>query len=147
LTAFDPIKGRGHELMRYDIDPLPDVEGLLPFDLSPDGTRLAVGRHTKGPIEILSLKGQLLQVIQGKELNNIRTLGWTSDGKGLFVSNHIHGGEEVLHVGLRGDVKVLWTSNEGGDSGCYWSESADGRHIALYGTKQNASNIWIMENF
>ena len=148
VTAFDPIKGRGHELMRYDIDPLPDVEGLLPFDVSPDGTRLAVGRHTKGPIEILSLKGQLLQVIQGKELNNIRKLGWTSDGKGLFVSNHINGGEEVLHVGLHGDVKVLWTSNENGDTGdCYWSESADGRHIALYGTKQNGSNIWMIENF
>jgi hypothetical protein len=147
VTVFDPIKGRGPELMRYDIDPFPDVEGLPPIDISPDGTRLAVGRHTKGPIEILSLKGQLLQVVQGKELNNIGPLGWTSDGKGLFVSNRINGGgAEVLHVGLRGDVKILWTS-EASDYGCYWSESADGRHIALYGTQRGATNIWMMENF
>lgn len=149
VTAFDPIKGRGPELMRYDIDPLPGQEGLLPINISPDGTRLAAVKHTEGPIEILSLKGQLLQVIHAKEFNNIGPLSWTSDGKGLFVSNlNINGAVEVLHVGLRDGVKVLWTFNEGGDSrSCYWSESPDGRHIALFGTKQNASNIWMMENF
>ena len=146
VTAFDPIKGRGRELMQYDIGPLPDVEGLLPIDISPDGTRLAVAKHTEGPIEILSLGGERLQIIHAKGLNNIRALGWTSDGKGLFVSSPINRGWEVLHVGFHGDVKVLWTSNEG-DESVGWSESADGRHIALYGTKQNASNIWMMENF
>ena len=38
LTAFDPIKGRGSELIRVRTDPA----AAYKWDLSPDGTRIAI---------------------------------------------------------------------------------------------------------
>jgi Tol biopolymer transport system component len=145
VTTFDPLKGRGSELFRHDIDPLsPGGPGPI-WDLSSDGTRFAVASHRDGPIEILSLQGKLLQLIQSRDANNMWSLGWTRDGKGLFVCKSTKGGPQLLHLDLQGKAKVLW-SNEGGDNACVWAESPDGRHLALYGHQQTA-NFWMMENF
>jgi hypothetical protein len=146
VTAFDPVKGRGPELLRYDLDPFTYAEGIPLFDVSPDGTRFAVAKHTNGPIEILSLSGKVLQVIQVKDLSDIGVMGWTSDGKGLFVCDVNKAGVQFLHVGLPGDAEVLWTSSEG-NFDCGWSASDDGRHLALFVVKQSGHNIWMMENF
>jgi serine/threonine protein kinase/Tol biopolymer transport system component len=150
VTALDLLKGRGPELMRYDIDPPPSGEGMegAPlFDISPDGTRLAVVRYLNGPIEILSLAGEVKQFIRANELNSEESIGWTSDGKGLFVCQNNPAGQRFMHVGLQGDVKILWTSSEGNFGGCTSSESPDGRHLALDVTKQSGRNLWMMENF
>jgi serine/threonine protein kinase/Tol biopolymer transport system component len=146
VAAFDLLKGRGPELMRYDIDPFAYAEGIPLFDISPDGTRLAVGRHSNGPIEILSLRGEVQQVIRAKELDNLASMGWTSDGRGLFVCETNKAGVQFLHVGLQGDAKILWTSSEG-NLDCDLSASPDGRHLTLYVTKQSGRNMWMMENF
>ena len=146
VTAFDPLKGRGSELFRHDVDPFSEPAGPGPLlDLSSDGTRFAVASHRDGPIEILSLQGKLLQLIQSRDANNMWSLGWTRDGKGLFVCKSTKGGPQLLHVDLHGKAKVLW-SNQGGDNVCVWAESPDGRHLALYGHQQSA-NFWMMENF
>jgi len=147
VTTFDPVEGRGPELMRYDIGPFPTKEGFPLFDISPDGTRFAVRRHTDGPIEILSLKGQLLKVIRTKELNLVGDMGWTPDGKGLLVCNTNKEAVEFLHVGEQGDIKVLWTSNEGNSSSCDLPASPNGHHLALNVDKKSGSNIWMIENF
>jgi serine/threonine protein kinase len=146
VSTFDPVKGRGPELTRFDVDPVSEDDGHPIFDISPDGTRLATSKGRQGPIRILSLHGgKLLRAIASKELNNMRLLGWTSNGKGLLVSNTVKGGALLLHVDLQGNSKVLWSCNQGGDR-CDWAESPDGRHLALYGQKQSA-NMWMMENF
>jgi Tol biopolymer transport system component len=143
VTAFDPLKGRGSELFRHDVDPF-SIPGPL-LDISSDGTRFAVASHRDGPVEILSLQGKLLRLIQSRDANNMYSLGWTRDGKGLFVCKDIERGVQLLHLDLQGNAKVLW-SNEGGDNVCVWAESPDGRHLALYGHQQSA-NFWMMENF
>jgi hypothetical protein len=84
-----------------------------------------------------------MRTIHPKGLNNLFGLGWAADGKGLFVSNRIKGGSEILHVDLRGNARVLWKSN-GPRGGA--GQSPDGRHLAIYDWKQN-SNMWMMENF
>ena len=145
VTAVDLLKGRGPELMRYDTE-FQAFDGPPSFDISPDGTRFAVIRHPDGPIEILSLSGQVKQVIRANALNNLGPIGWTSDGKGLFVCQSNTAGLQLLHVGLHGDAQILWTSSEA-NYGCSWSESHDGRHLALNITKQSARNMWMMENF
>jgi len=146
VTAFDPMKGRGSELFRHDVDPFSEPAGPGPLlDLSPDGTRFAVASHRDGPVEILSLQGKLLQLIQSTDVSKMYSLGWTKDEKGLFVCNDIERGAQLLHLDLQGNAKVLW-SNEGGDNVCVWAESPDGRHLALYGHQQSA-NFWMMENF
>jgi eukaryotic-like serine/threonine-protein kinase len=144
ITAFDPVKGRGSELARFEIDTNfdPNMHGLL-WNISPDGTRLATARGSEGPIQIFSLRDQRAQVIRAKELDNIQLLIWAADGKGLFVSNRTKDGAEVVHVDLRGNTSVLWKCN---GPRCFGGPSPDGRHLAIYDWKQS-SNMWMMENF
>jgi hypothetical protein len=144
VTAFDPVKGRGLELNRFDIDPNLDlnVDNLL-CNISPDGTRLAVARGPEGPIQISPLHGGPTQVIPAKGLNKVRDLEWAAEGKGLFVWNVTQTGSEVVHVDLKGNTKVLWKCNS---DKCIGLPSPDGRHLTIYERKVNA-NMWMMENF
>jgi serine/threonine protein kinase len=144
VTAFDPIKGRGPELARFDIDPDLNlyVDNLL-CNISPDGTRLATARGPEGPIQIRALQGGATQIIRAKGLNRMHSLQWAADGKGLFVSNLTKDGSELLHVDLLGNAKVLWKCNS---SRCFGQPSPDGRHLAIYERKLSA-NMWMIKNF
>ena len=144
ITSFDPVKGRGLELARFELDSDYDTNAnYLLWDISLDGTRLAAARGPEGPIQVRSLRGQPTQVIRAKGLNNMWRLKWAADGRGLFVSNREKGGTEILHVDLQGNAKLLWKCS--GDR-CVGRPSPDGRHLAIYDWKQSA-NMWMMENF
>ncbi len=143
ISALDPLKGRGPELTRFALDPNPKEEHWN-LDLSPDGTRIAAIRSPGEPIYILSLRGQVPQQIRVKGWNNLLSLNWAADGKGLFVSNGVHGGAVLLHVDLQGNARVLW-KNDGGN----WTPglpSPDGRHLAIQGWTVDG-NMWMIENF
>jgi serine/threonine protein kinase len=144
VTAFDPVKGRGLELNRFDLDPNLDlnVDNLL-CSISPDGTRLAVARGPEGPIQISPLRSGPTQVIPAEGLNKMRFLKWAAGGKGLFVWNVTQDGAEVVHVDLKGNTKVLWTCHS---DKCFGVPSPDGHHLAIYEKKVSA-NMWMMENF
>jgi serine/threonine protein kinase len=150
ITAFDPIKELGSELACFEIENFdPRMHNLL-WNISPDGTRLAVARSEAGPIEIRSLRDQATQVIRAKDLNHIRGFVWAPD-EGLFVTNLAKDGAEVVHVDLKGDTDVIWRGIGGPPSGAGAGlisaiPSPDGRHLALEGTTLNA-NMWMMENF
>ena len=45
FTAFDPIRGKGHELARFATDPNADYGG---WSLSPDGTRIGDSSRSEG---------------------------------------------------------------------------------------------------
>jgi serine/threonine protein kinase len=139
LTAFDPLKGRGAELGRLDI---PD--GVYNFDLSPDGTRVALLTGRNGPIHILSLRGRAPEEIQVKGWSSFADLDWAADGKGLYVASRIPGGCALLYVDLQGQANVLW--EEHGGTTTFARPSPDGRHVAMLGWSVNR-NIWMMENF
>jgi eukaryotic-like serine/threonine-protein kinase len=144
ITAFDPVKGRGRELGRFDLDPDYDLSANnLLCDISPDGTRLATARGPEAPIQIHSLRGQQTQVIRAKGLNNMRTFQWAADGKGLLVNNLIEGGTEIFHVDLKGNTRPLWKCN---NDRCFALPSPDGRHLAIDDWRLTA-NMWMIENF
>ena len=142
VSVLDPFKGRGPKLFRF---PLEKNDENWFFDLSPDGTRLAVTRTLAGPIYILSLNGRVLQKVQVKAWSNLQSSIWAADGKGLFVTAGIRNGREVLHVDLQGNAHVLW-ENKGGSGETLAHPSPDGRHLAFDGWTTNG-NIWIMQNF
>jgi hypothetical protein len=139
VTSFDPVKGRGPVLGRFDLDT--DEDGWL-CAISPYGTHLAAIRGPAGPIQIRSLKDGTTLVLR-VGLDNIRTLDWAADGQGLFVSHAIQGGSELLHVDLQGNANVLWKSDAQSSPG---RPSPDGRYLAIYDSKLS-TNIWLMENF
>jgi WD40 repeat protein len=143
VTTFDPVKGRGAELARFEIDHSPKGDNSPLSNISPDGTRLAVSGGPKGPIQILSLRGQPTRVIQAKSLDDMQSFNWAADGKGLFISNAAKRGSELLHMDLQGNVVVLWNCSEGS---CFAVPSPDGHHLAIY-SEQRSANMWMMENF
>ena len=155
FTAFDPLKGRGRELTRFDTDP---VAPSYVWDLSPDGKQIAILRYSEGRIHILHLGGQQAQDVVAKGWNGYLSANWAADGKGLFVSSLTPDGSALLHLDLKGNASVLWkqqgsAANEpasagwiGGPNASWAVPSPDGRHLAINDRKLSA-NMWMMENF
>jgi len=142
FTAFDPVKGRGGELTRFDVDSSADYV----WDLSPDGTRIALrDRSERERIRVISLSGHPQQAfkLKGWSMGEYG-LDWTADGKGLFVSSPVPRGVALLQVDLQGNAHLLWEQK--GGSVTWGVPSPDGRHLAMPGNTQN-SNIWTIQNF
>ena len=144
ITAFDPVKGRGPELARFELGQHANSgasagDHLLLCDISPDGTRLAIARSADGPLEIHSLHGQPTHTIPNSEIGKISLIKWAADSKGLFVSK----GNEIVHVDLKGGTYGLWKST---GPVAFGRPSPDGRHIAIFDSQQS-QNMWMMENF
>jgi Tol biopolymer transport system component len=140
FTAFDAATGRGRELARSNAD----ATTYYHWDLSPDGTRVALLKHREGRVQILSLIGETPQDITVKGWNILTSVTWTADGKGLLVSSHGEQGADMLHVDLQGNARLLWEHPGGID--IYGVPSPDGRHLAMRGWNVD-SNLWLMENF
>jgi eukaryotic-like serine/threonine-protein kinase len=142
VATLDPMKGRGPELARFDLDP--NVKDWW-IEISPDGTRLALLRTPTEPIQIVGLNGQRIQQIQIKGWSNLRAFYWEPDGKGLYVVATVRGGRVVLYVDFQGNAQVIW-NNTGGSSETMAIPSPDGRHLAMQAWATNG-NIWTLENF
>jgi Tol biopolymer transport system component len=140
FADFDPVKGRGHDLAELNTEPAADYQ----WDLSPDGTRIAVLKSRDSRIQILSLSNRAGQEITVKRWNFLTSAVWAADGKGLFVSSRNAQGPVLLSVDLQGNARVLW--EHAGNAETYGVPSPDGRHLALQRWIVDG-NMWMMENF
>jgi eukaryotic-like serine/threonine-protein kinase len=140
FTAFDPLKGRGRELTKFNTDAAADYW----WDLSPDGTRIAMVKNRDGRIHILPLNGGAPQEIPVKGWNTLTTVTWAANGKGLFASSFTDRGSVVLSVDPEGNARLLWEHLGGIDT--YAVPSPDGRHLAMRAWNLEG-NLWMMENF
>jgi Tol biopolymer transport system component len=140
FTAFNSLKGRGRELAKFNAD----ATAAYWWDLSPDGTRIAILKLHEGRIQILSLNGRAPQQITVKGWNTLTSVFWAADGKGLFVSSFKDRGAVVLSVNLQGSARLLWEHLGGIDT--YAVPSPDGRHLAMRAWNVEG-NLWMMENF
>jgi eukaryotic-like serine/threonine-protein kinase len=140
FTAFDPVKGRGRKLATSQTDATAGYH----WDLSPDGTRIAILKHREGRIQILSLNGGAPQEITVKRWKTLANVFWKADGKGLFVASHTERAATLLSIDLQGNARLLWEHPGGVET--YGVPSPDGRHLAMRGWNVE-SNLWLMENF
>jgi len=140
FRAFDQSQGRGRELARFDLDPNVSYN----WDVSSDGTRIAIVPASKGTIHILSLRGQASQVIAVRGWSSLTSLDWAADARGMFASSPTSQGSVLLYIDLQGDTHVLWEQR--GHMATYAVPSPDGRRVAISGWSGN-SNLWMMENF
>ena len=140
FTELDPVKGRGRELARSNTDATTDYH----WDLSLDGTRIALLKHRDTRVQVLSLSGAAPRQIPSKEQKTLSSVVWTADGKGLFVSSYTARGADLLHLDLQGNTRLLW-EHPGGIE-IYGVPSPDGRHLAMRGWNVEG-NMWMMENF
>jgi eukaryotic-like serine/threonine-protein kinase len=140
FTALDPLKGLGPELVRADIgDP-----SFIAWDLSPDGTRVALFTNREGPIRIVSLRGSPEQQIAVKGWGNLGSLNWAADGTGMFICSYKGRSVALLRMDLHGNTHLLWEQEGGNDFDAI--PSPDSRHLAIKGSTSD-SNLWMMENF
>jgi eukaryotic-like serine/threonine-protein kinase len=140
FTELDPVKGRGRELARSNTDLATDYH----WDLSPDGTHIALLKHRDQSVQILSLNGRAPQDITSRERKTLSSVVWTADGKGLFVSSYTARGADMLYMDLQGNTRLLW--EQPGGIEIYGVPSPDGRHLAMRGWNVEG-NMWMMENF
>ncbi len=143
ISAFDPLKGKGRELARVDIDPVAGTQ----WALSPDGSRLAVPKYDphEGRIRFLSLtdKGTTEVIAKGCSFYSGQP-EWSADGKGLYVSSDTGKGSALVYVDLEGRAHAVWELK--GRDTTYGIPSPDGRYLAVLGGTTD-SNVWMIENF
>jgi DNA-binding winged helix-turn-helix (wHTH) protein/Tol biopolymer transport system component len=154
FTAINPLQGRGRELARHGILTTPDAH--YDWDVSPDGTRIAILKESELPITVLSLVDHSSRTIVAKAWPKLYGLNWSADGEGLFVSALANGGCTLLHVDMKGNAYPLWYAKGGvrqpGD--VFRSDiltpravpSPDGRSLIIQESSVSA-NIWMLENF
>ena len=145
VSSFDPMKGRGPELARFEVGQDLDsfLNGLICF-VSPDGTRLALARSPASPFEIYTLHGHLLGKIPPHSSGKLVWLNWAADQRGLFVTRKAEGGTELLYTDLKGNSKSLRRCT--GNNNCFGFPSPDGRRLAIVDVS-GKTNMWMMENF
>jgi Tol biopolymer transport system component len=116
------------------------------FDISPEGTRLAIEKtlEREGHVRILSLRGGAVRDVTVKGWGALDSLDWAADGKGIFASSKSARVATLLHLDLDGNVQVLWTQKGGFQT---WGvPSPDGRRLAILGSSIE-SNVWLIEKF
>ena len=83
---FDPVKGRGRELARSNTEATTGYH----WDLSPDGTRIALLKHRDARVQILSLNGAAPRQITSKERKTLVQRGLDGGREGA-VRLQLHG--------------------------------------------------------
>lgn len=141
LSVLDAFKGRGAEVARFGLDP---NKREWWTELSPNGSQIAFLRSPAGPLSVFSLRDHSTREISLKSSSNLRTLNWSSNNEGLFVSDCAQGNTRLLYLNLRGESSELEERSGGEGTGVV--QSPDGRHLAISAWTLS-SNMWLMENF
>lgn len=138
LTLFDPVRGRGEELFRLQTD-----GAHASWDLSPDGTRIAVGRleADEGSIRVVDLSGDLVREVSVQGWTYLDSVAWTAEGEALYVTSWGSKGSTLLRLDLDGNVTVLHQISDWIDRP---TPSPDGRYLAFAKTATD-SNVWLIE--
>ena len=160
FTTFDPVEGRGKELIRYPVEDTPAA--TYAWDVSPDGKQIAIARRSQGAIRLLPLvpgdpdRGTARREISSPVYTSLQLLDWAPDGKSLFATNVTKHGSVLLHIPMKGKTQVLWedqgivqtsgTPFFGGATVPWIVPSPDGRHAAICRWAVTA-NMWMLEDF
>jgi len=140
FTAFDPVRGKGHELTRFATDPNADYG----WSLSPDAKRIGILKIGGNHVYVLPLDGSPVRDLTVAGWNGFNSFDWSVDSKGFFTSNTTALGATLLFVDLKGKPHPLWQQRSG--SFTWGVPSPDGRHLAIFGQDFNG-NMWMIENF
>jgi eukaryotic-like serine/threonine-protein kinase len=138
--ALDPMRGKGKELARSEIK-----IGFYGWDISPDGSELAVVSPLGPFVRAIDLRTGLKRDVPVPAQWTLQSVGWSADGKALFATIWTPKAFLLGRVDLSGQTQVLKT---GGLS--QWlngiATSPDGRYLA-FGAQTWDSNVWLLEGF
>jgi Tol biopolymer transport system component len=143
FTAFDPIAGRGKELLR-----VPAVPGGYNWMLSPDGSAVAFANGPGNPIrvQLISVRGGRTRTMEVKgKFVGCTSIAWALDSRSMYVGTDAADGATLLKVDLNGNVQPIWHEPQRGI--VYGTASPDGRHFVINGSALSSKNVWLIDNF
>jgi serine/threonine protein kinase/Tol biopolymer transport system component len=144
FTQFDPIHGQGKVLRTLENT---GKEGYTNWRLSPDGSTVALPINGDSDIQVrlISLTGGQDRDVVLKGWPNFAGIGWSRDGKALYVGSSAVHLITLLLVDLNGSSRVLW-QRAGGTGLISAVPSPDGRHIAMR-SGGLTGNAWMIQGF
>jgi hypothetical protein len=137
---LDPVMGKGRELARTRWS----YESVLDWDISPEGTEVALPDHDlhDGRIRVVSLDPRpnlpAEREVVLPDVTFVQSVVWAAGGKGWFVSADTAAGRRLLYVFLDGRYISL------GDIPRWAVPSPDGRKVAFVRNVVGA-NAWLIE--
>lgn len=138
--SFDPASGHRSETASFSGEP-----DMLNWDLSPDGSRIAVSAFDfkAADVQIIPLQGGTPQKYSLMPWNELVAIAWTNDGKSLFLSSDSSRGSSLIRYDFGRPPKLLWKTA--------WdlfqiTPSPDGHYLAL-GPNIADANAWLISNF
>ena len=139
FSAVDPVQGRRGELARLDADPI----GTF-WDLSPDGTRVAVGNCETGDshIRLMDLHTKIEAQITIKDWPCLTSVDWASDGQSFFASTWASKGGSLLHISRTGETKLIYQA-----AGMSLERPVPSPHggFLAYSEVTTIGNAWMLE--
>jgi Tol biopolymer transport system component len=140
FSTFDPVSGR------IAVAATIDVQGTVSWDLSPDGSRIAIAEAgLNDRIRILPATARS----ESSELSitgfrAVVSVGWAADGASLFVTGTApEGGAIIRHVFFEGRSDLLYKVDGSLERPI---QSPDGRYLS-FGQATSNSNVWTIQNF
>jgi Tol biopolymer transport system component len=140
FSTFDPVNGRVTVVATID------VQGAVSWDVSPDGSRIAVaetGLNNRIRILPATVGGESREL----SINGFRALmsvGWAADGATLFVTGTApEGGAIIRHVFFEGRSDLLYKVDGSLERPI---QSPDRRYLS-FGQATSNSNVWTLQNF
>ena len=135
--GFDPARESRTEVARVP------VQGSSFWDLSPDGSRIALGElGRRDRIRIVTAGAGMAREVAVKGFRIMASIGWSADGSGFFIAGTApEGGAVIRHASEDGRSQMLYQADA-------WLErpmaSADGRYLA-FGQATSSNNVWTVE--
>ena len=142
ITAFDPVAGKGKELLRIPTEP----GAQYTWAPSPDGSLIAYEKidWTAGQVHFLPLHGGQARAVTVKGYTNLNSLDWAPDSKSVFVGTWGPSGATLLHIDLNGNAQPVW--HQASAQSTWGIPSPDGHHLTMLGVSADA-NVWMIDNF
>jgi hypothetical protein len=118
FTALNPQSGRGREIFAD-----------LRWELSPDGTRIALADARASHVRVLLIGGPAAEQIAVSRQYGIDAVSFTADSRGVIVPSVDDGGASLWSIGLQGAAQLLW--EEPGAVHISGLPSPDGRQVLV----------------
>jgi Tol biopolymer transport system component len=139
LSLLDPRRGKGKEVATVA------TVSRSNWDLSPDGTRVAVS-DGEDSIKIVTIATGKTDEIQPKQKYFLTDVAWSANGKTLFArAGSAKGADSLVSIDSSGGVNVLKLERSGA-----WHlglrASPDGRYLA-FSKRAIRSDLVLLENF
>jgi Tol biopolymer transport system component/tRNA A-37 threonylcarbamoyl transferase component Bud32 len=147
FLAFDPVTGRGRELMRFERGSEPGrLPGVRRWDLSPDGEHVAVLLGWQ--IHIVPVGGGPATEVHLANPGIVMDIVWSPDGQGFFVKRGTHDVEASwLHVDTSVKVRASLDFSVPSPGNMHFPRpSPDGKHLALV-HRATIQNVTLIEDF